>query len=64
MACKELIPITECNRLHQQDIFKNRFDNNRTDWQNVHVMDKMMKIVCRASNRIFVVLPLYVASIT
>jgi hypothetical protein len=27
-------------------------------------MDKMMKIVCRASNRIFVVLPLYVASIT
>ena len=29
-----------------------------TEWQSVPVMDTMMKVVCRASNRIFVGLPL------
>ena len=59
MACNEFIPITEGNRLHHQNIFKNRLDNNnRTDWQSIRVMDKIMKVVCRASNRMFVGLPL------
>ena len=37
---------------------KNKFDSALTEWQSVRVMDTMMKVVCRASNRAFVGLPL------
>jgi hypothetical protein len=58
MTFNDFIPITEGKRLNHQKMFKNKLDNSRTEWQSVRVMDTMMKIVCRASNRIFVGLPL------
>jgi hypothetical protein len=58
IACKEFIPITEGNCLHHQNMFRNELDYIRIEWQSVRVMDKLMKVVCQASNRIFVGLPL------
>ena len=60
MACNKFIPITEGKKKPPEHVSKKlNFDNKlATEWQSVPVMDTMMKVVCRASNRIFVGLPL------
>ena len=57
-SCNEFIPVTKGNRLNHQNMLKNKLDNSWTEWQSVRVMDAIMKVVCRASNWIFVGLPL------
>jgi hypothetical protein len=39
-------------------MFENKLNTSWTEWQSVRIMDTMMKVVCRASNRVFVGVPL------
>ena len=56
-ACNEFIPITEGSLITRPFLLKD-LDNIWTEWQSIRAVDTVMKVVGRASNRVFVGLPL------